>query len=102
MRQKLDCIAVLKALGEINRMRILRFLLNESHNVGEIAEEVGVSPYNASKHLRILREAGLVATSRDGKNRYYTLAEGLRKHMRDNGNELNLACCTFRFDELPR
>ena len=97
-----DCIAVLKALSEISRLRILRLLLKDAHDVQEIAAKAGLSHYNASKHLRILREARLVETTREGKHRVYALAEELRDHLEANRNVLRLKCCTFRFDKLPK
>jgi len=100
--KRLDCMAVLKALGELTRMRILRFLLREPKSVGEIAQALEISQYNASKHLRILREAGLLSTTKDGKRRLYVLAADLQDHLNRNENVLRLKCCTFRFDQLPK
>ena len=60
-----------------------------------------MTPYNASKHLRILREAGLLEMERQGKRRVYSLASGLRDHLQENQSVLCLKCCTFRFDQLP-
>jgi DNA-binding transcriptional ArsR family regulator len=97
----LDCIAALKALGEETRLRILRLLFKKPRNVGEIAEQLGVSQYNISKHLRVMREAGLLETKRQGKQRFYFVAEQLRSHVSAN-NVLDLGCCTFRLDKLPK
>ena len=58
----LDCIAALRAFGEETRLRILRLLFQENLSVTEISEKLGVSQYNISKHLRIMREAGLLET----------------------------------------
>ena len=54
-----DCIAALKALGEESRLRILRLLFKERLSVNEITGRLKLSQYNVSKHLRIMREAGL-------------------------------------------
>lgn len=56
----LDCISALKALGEETRLRILRLLFKKPLGVNEISARLHVSQYNVSKHLRIMREAGLL------------------------------------------
>jgi DNA-binding transcriptional ArsR family regulator len=56
----LDCNAALKALGEETRLRMLRLLFKEPLSVTEITECLQASQYNVSKHLRIMREAGLL------------------------------------------
>ena len=58
--KKFDCIHALKALGEESRMRILRMLMAKERSVNEIAESLGMTQYNVSKHLRVLREASLL------------------------------------------
>jgi DNA-binding transcriptional ArsR family regulator len=98
----LDCIAALKALGEETRLRILRLLFQEELSVNEISERLSVSQYNVSKHLRILREAGLLETEKQGQQRLYRVASGLKKRLAANNNVLDLGCCTFRFDQLPK
>src|SRR5262245_13924008 len=97
-----DCIAALKALGEETRLRILRILFKQPLSVNEISERLGVSQYNVSKHLRIMREAGLLETEKSGKQRLYSVVEDLKAHVTANNNILDLGCCTFRLDKLPR
>lgn len=99
---RLDCMAVLKALSERHRLRILRLLLRRAWSVNAIAEQLALSQYNVSKHLRVLREAGLVATQKSGRQRFYRVALPLKSHLAAHGNVLELDCCTFRFDKLPR
>lgn len=96
-----DCITALKALGEENRMRIVRLLLEAQVGVHEIAEATGNTDYNTSKHLKILREAGLVEVEKAGQQRLYALAADFRQHLKANANILDLGCCTFNFDKLP-
>jgi len=97
----INCMAVLKALGEINRLRIVRLLLKEQLGVGDIADRLGISQYNASKHLRILKEAGLLEMEKSGKQRLYGVVPDLKDELAANQNVLKLSCCTFNFDELP-
>src|SRR5262245_32001238 len=98
----LDCIAALKALGEETRLRILRLLFKERLSVNEISEHLKVSQYNVSRHLRIMREAGLLKSERRGKQRLYAVEGNLKAELAANNNVLDLGCCTFRLDKLPK
>ena len=95
------CIPLLKALADDTRWRIVRELLASSRTVGEVVQRLEVSQYNVSKHLRILREAGIVETSREGKRVHCSVAEDFRKRLTRNETVLDLGCCTFRFDQSP-
>ena len=68
----------LEALAEPHRRRILdRLRLGES-SVGTLVREIGSSQPLISKHLRVLREAGLVDVRVDGQRRLYRVRpEGL-------------------------
>ena len=98
----IDCIAVLKALGELNRMRIVRLLLKEQLGVNQVSERLEISQYNVSKHLRVLKEAGLVEMEKQGQQRLYAVVPRLKNQLAANKNVLELSCCTFRFDKLPK
>lgn len=98
----LDCIAALKALGEESRLRILRLLFKEQLSVNEITERLKLSQYNVSKHLRVMREAGLLELEKQGKERLYRVPDHLKAQVAANNNLLDLGCCTFRFDKLPK
>lgn len=89
---------MLKALADETRWRIVRELLAAPRTVGELVERLDVSQYNVSKHVRILREAGILETERDGKHVECRVAEDFRKRLTRGGNVLDLGCCTFRFD----
>ena len=66
------------ALGDPNRREILRLLGAEGLAVGEIAEAMPISRPAVSRHLRLLKDAGLVAERAEGSRRIYQLqAEGL-------------------------
>ena len=98
----LDCISALKALGEETRLRILRLLCKKPLGVNEISGRLKVSQYNVSKHLRIMREAGLLETTKQGQHRLYGVAGKLKIELAANNNVLDLGCCTFRLDKLPK
>lgn len=92
----------LRALAEDNRLRILRLILTDKLSVAEISERLHITHYNASKHLRILREAGLVASTKHAQQRLYTLAADFRQRLTKSSNVLDLGCCRFDFDRLPK
>ena len=61
------------ALSEPHRREILEVLRERPHPVGELVTRVGLSQPGTSKHLRVLREAGLVRVQRDAQRRVYAL-----------------------------
>jgi DNA-binding transcriptional ArsR family regulator len=98
----LVCVSALKALADETRLRMLRLLLKEQLSVNEISDRLNVSAYNASKHLRIMREAGLLETEKHGQQRLYRVPQKLKAQMEASNEILDLGCCTFRIDKLPR
>jgi DNA-binding transcriptional ArsR family regulator len=60
-------------LAEPTRRRMLDLLLDRPRPVGELAALLGLSQPGASKHLRVLREAGLVRVRQDAQRRWYEL-----------------------------
>lgn len=65
--------ATLAALAEPNRREILRLVHHEELPAGRIASHFRVSRPAISQHLRVLRDAGLVAERREGTRRLYRL-----------------------------
>ena len=65
--------ATFDALSEPMRRRILELLRDGERGVGELVERLGLSQPGVSKHLRVLREAGLVSVRPDGRRRWYGL-----------------------------
>lgn len=64
-----------KALGSGTRLELLDLLAQGPRGVGELADAAGVNLTTASMHLKTLRQAGLVATSRAGTTIRYRLAD---------------------------
>ena len=91
-----DCVVALKALGEDTRVRIVGLLIDEALDVGGISKRLGVSQYNVSKHLRILREAGLLEVEKDGRKHLYALPDAIRRDAKDG--VMDLGCCSFQFN----
>jgi DNA-binding transcriptional ArsR family regulator len=70
---------VFNAIAEPQRRKILALLRAGERPVTEVAQELGMTQPGASKHLRVLREVGLVLDRKAGKQRRYGLdARGLR------------------------
>ncbi|HEY6722447.1 MAG TPA: metalloregulator ArsR/SmtB family transcription factor [Polyangiaceae bacterium] len=65
--------AVVQALADPIRREILLLLAKKPRNAGEIAAAFSVSRPAISRHLRVLREAGLVSDESIGRERSYTL-----------------------------
>lgn len=64
---------ICKALADPTRLLIINELRNGRRSVGEIADELQISQPNASRHLALLRDRGLVTTQRAGSTIFYTL-----------------------------
>jgi DNA-binding transcriptional ArsR family regulator len=66
------------ALGDQHRRQILRLLASSDRSVAEIAETLPISRPAVSRHLRVLKEAGLVGEEPVGTRRIYRLeADGM-------------------------
>src|SRR5690606_13577870 len=65
--------AVAQALADPTRRAILRMLRDQPENAGRIAQAFSVSRPAVSRHLRVLREAGLVRDESIGREREYQL-----------------------------
>ena len=76
-----DASALFRLLGDEARLRLLRVLAQDRFNVTELTGVLGLAQSGVSRHLGLLKDAGLVAEERDGAYTYYRLAPGLR----DNG-----------------
>lgn len=94
--QDIDCAAVLKVLADETRLSVVRSLMAGPKHVGEINEELNVEPTLLSHHLKVLREAELVSSERDGKSVLYRLTAAVES--RRKGAGLDLGCCKLVFD----
>jgi DNA-binding transcriptional ArsR family regulator len=67
------------AVAEPRRREILNYLALQERPVGDIVERLGLAQPSVSKHLRVLRDVGLVHVRRDGRQMLYrTNAEAIR------------------------
>ncbi len=65
--------SVLEVIAEPTRRRILDAVRDGERSVGQLVEEVGMHQPGVSRHLKVLREAGLVDVRRDAQRRLYRL-----------------------------
>jgi DNA-binding transcriptional ArsR family regulator len=65
--------AVLQALADPGRRTLLAVLRGRPATAGELAEALPIARPGVSRHLRVLREAGLVNVRQDGQRRIYSL-----------------------------
>ncbi|MBN1759496.1 MAG: winged helix-turn-helix transcriptional regulator [Chitinispirillaceae bacterium] len=72
-----DFVAVTRALSDPHRVRALMALRNGELCVCQIIELLGLAPSTISKHMSILRQAGLVDSRKDRRWVYYHLAEDI-------------------------
>jgi ArsR family transcriptional regulator len=68
---------LLRLLGDETRLRLLRLLAQESLNVSELTAILGVAQSGVSRHLGLLKDAGLVREQRTGTFSWYRLDEAL-------------------------
>ncbi len=61
-----EALVVIKALADRNRLRIIKLLQHKALCVCELTAVLGITQPSVSRHLRILRDAGLVGDERDG------------------------------------
>jgi DNA-binding transcriptional ArsR family regulator len=68
-----DTLVALEVLAEPKRRAILDLLREGERPVGELVDQLGVSQPAVSKHLRVLKEAGLVESRTDAQRRLYRI-----------------------------
>ena len=65
----------LRVIGDPMRIRILDLLRDQELTVTQITERLGTSQQNASKHLGLLLQAGIVARRKQGNSSIYSIAD---------------------------
>ena len=85
--------ATLRALADPTRREILNLLKNQAMSAGEISEKFDITGAAISRHLSVLREAGLIRDRREGKYIFYELnasvLEEIMLWMKDLGGNDN-------------
>lgn len=97
------CPDVLKALSDETRWSVVHLLLEEEcANVTDLSVRMKVLQPTMSKHLRILRDAGIVVSEKEGTTVWCRVTPEFRQKLRNGKQTLDLGCCMFRFDEPLR
>ena len=92
----LDLIAArFRALSEPMRLRLLNLLMQREHTVGQLVEASGSGQANVSKHLAVLRDAGMIGTRKEGLMTVCFVADPIVKKLCD------MMCSRLR-DEMER
>jgi ArsR family transcriptional regulator len=84
-----------RLLGDEARLRLLRLLSLEQLNVSELTAILGLAQSGVSRHLGLLKDAGVVTEQREGGFTYYALAEDLRQGENGSGELWRLLATQF-------
>ena len=72
-----EASTLFRLLGDEGRLRLLRVLARERLNVTELTGVLGLAQSGVSRHLGLLKDAGLVQEEKDGGYSYYRLTSAL-------------------------
>lgn len=95
----------LKALSDVNRIRILEILASGEHCVTQLVERLQIDQPKVSHHLAILRSAGIIKSRRDGRHINYSVQPSVHRKTpgaqgQDDVFDLKLLSVAFRFEAL--
>ena len=94
---EVNCAERLRVLADATRLAVMQQLLDGPRHVGELNGQLGIEMSLLSHHLKVLRQAGLVESERDGKAVFYRLAPGVETS--SCGKTMHLGCCKLAFEE---
>lgn len=88
---QVDLVPLWKALADAKRRRIIRLLQEQALTTSEISTHFDVSRFAIMRHLKVLEQAELIKTRREGRQRWNFINEGLfhqirQKYMDDGGD----------------
>jgi ArsR family transcriptional regulator len=89
------CADKLRVLADVTRLSVMETLLDGPKNVTEINARLRIDQSLLSHHLKVLRDAGLVTNSREGKAVRYAVSPDAAATVAGKG--LNLGCCEISF-----
>ena len=97
----------LKALCDVNRIRILEILVKGEFCVSELVEQLQIDQPKVSHHLAILRSAGIIRSRRDGRHINYSIRPTVYSRMENPEGatdvfDLGELTVTFRFGAVAR
>jgi len=97
----------LKALCDVNRIRILEILVKGEFCVSELVEQLQIDQPKVSHHLAILRSAGIIRSRRDGRHINYSIRPTVYRRVESPDGatdvfDLGELTVTFRFGAVAR
>jgi len=93
---EISCARLLKVLADETRLAVVRQLMEGPKHVGELNDRLNLEQSLLSHHLKVLREAGLVLSERDGKAVAYRIAQKMESAR--TGKAIDLGCCLISFE----
>ncbi|MEA5574394.1 metalloregulator ArsR/SmtB family transcription factor [Calothrix sp. UHCC 0171] len=90
------CAHQLKVLADTTRLSVLKILMEGPKHVGELNSVLQLEQSLLSHHLKILREAGFVEATRDGKAVLYHFVPTIRQV--NAVKAIDLGCCLLSFE----
>jgi ArsR family transcriptional regulator len=91
------CADIMKTLADDTRLKIVEMLFERAQHVCDLNASLRIEASLLSHHLRVLKEAGLVESTRSGRYLTYSLSPRVRSARL--GPELDFGCCSLRFDK---
>lgn len=77
-REALELVAArFRAMGEPLRLQILQELERGERSVSMLAQSIGSTQPNVSRHLKVLQDAGMVKRRADGNSAFYSIADAM-------------------------
>ncbi len=70
-----DAAECLKTIAHPHRLRMIQMLLHGRYTVGALAEACEIPSHMASEHLKLMQRMGFLASEKDGRFVYYSVAE---------------------------
>lgn len=89
-----ECARLLKAMADPTRLSILRCLVGGERSVTDLARSLKLTQPAVSHHLAILRHAGLLTQTREGRKVIYGLHPSAARHLREGEDVIELGCCS--------
>lgn len=84
-------------MADETRQRILIALFQRERSVTEICEALDIAQHFASRHLAVLRNAGLVIARRDAQRMIYRVEPSVARDLTSENGMIDLGCCEVRF-----
>jgi ArsR family transcriptional regulator len=103
MRDRLksfECSKYLKALADPDRLKLIQCLQGGPKNVGDLTRDLEKPIANVSHHLGLLKTAGIVTSSKEGRFVTYALAPKFVRDTKTSSlNVLEFGCCRIELGE---